>query len=358
MARFLESQFGKRDLTATNHWRNFDFADYKIIRPTLICIGGNGTTDTKNKDGSIRKGTQKINGVCAIAERLVGLQSGEVAKDRHSTYHLIDILGFSYGKEKEEDTTGSFSKEEVDKIVDNMLMPLCMNFETNEVYSIDQCCKNMSMITFFTHCWGAREVGIIMQKFYNELIGWGFEKDDVEKIFSYCCQITYSPFTDQILVPTFRVDSLTDSVHRGYGKMYEDYYKEKLEGIKVKYDPKGYLHGKKNQFVSQEVVTLWVDRLVNSPLNKDLKNIYDEHSIEVLNRDATWSSLVMKGDQEIRDARNADKVSQMIGYVMARNLSISLSRYNADYLEKRNNLHDIVREAETILDYDDIENEN
>ena len=63
MARYLESKFGKRDLTAKNHWRSLDFADHKITRPTVIELSGNGTTDTiDKKTGNIIEGTKKING--------------------------------------------------------------------------------------------------------------------------------------------------------------------------------------------------------------------------------------------------------------------------------------------------------
>ena len=84
--------FGQRDLTAENHWRTKDIHDFKITRPTVVCLGGNGTTETR-----------KANNVCKLVESLMGIKI-EATNDVTSTYKDVDIVGFSYGKEKESDS--------------------------------------------------------------------------------------------------------------------------------------------------------------------------------------------------------------------------------------------------------------
>lgn len=345
MGRFLQSKFGRRDLNAENHWKSLEFACHKITRPTVIFLGGNGTTDTnRTEHPENEKGTRKINSICSLGERLIGLQENEI--DEYSSYHSVDFLGFCYGKEKEEDNIGSFSNEEVDQIVDKMFLPLCVD-EKGEKKYVKKCCENISLVTFFTHCWGAKEVSNIMRTYEKRLLKVGYSKEEINFMFSHFRQITYAPYGDETWVPTFRVDSLTDSTHVGYAEKFQTSYWHKLNGIEVKYDKAGFLHKKPCFYVHQDVVTLWTSRLVNNEANTDLSKLFDEHTIEVLDRDKAWNS--------VQDANNADVTSKILGYVFARSILRSLNVYRGKGILNEG-IHDIVKEAETLLeDYDEKE---
>ena len=92
MGRYSNSGVGKRSYKEEKHWKELDFTKVKIKKPTLICLGGNGTIDDwqiSNKKGYIITGSEKANGVCAIAERLIGLKPE--LQSEYSTYTNVDF---------------------------------------------------------------------------------------------------------------------------------------------------------------------------------------------------------------------------------------------------------------------------
>jgi len=330
----LSSSFGKRDLSAPDHWIT-DVKNYRITKPTIICLPGNGAVNTK-----------RTNGFCGVAERLMGLKPS--GQDVSTTYGMIDVIGFTYGREKEEDTAGYITDEEVSKFVDQLFMPLCTDDNGNRL-PLDQAIKNVSNITFFTHCHGALEITHLLGDFKNKLISMenGYSEAEVDKLFSYMSQVTYSPLRDETLVPTIRVDSMTDSFNEGLSRSFKDLYGYSLNGVDIKYDEPGKFRGANScRRQPHDIISIYSSRRLNTEDNRDLSNIIDEHTIEYLDRDYSWTI-----SEKSNGAVNADAVSVLTGYALSWLVSRSvLGHLSSEVLPKTPLNQELLPQMQQILD--------
>ena len=340
--RALPSKFGKRDLMGKDHWHTLDIDEYRIVQPTIICLGGNGTTDDTPETqvgDKHRTGLQKANAFCKLLESLVGLKMA--GKNISSTYRDVEVLGFSYGKDRISDRTGNFSIGYVRKIVNNLLMPLFMD-EKHELLPPIESARNLSLVTFFTHCHGSRELDRIMKMLHDELVYKGYSSDTVQEIFSYTMNVAYCPLPDETWIPTIRVESMTDSLNVGLSGLYRDYYGKKLNGIDVRYDKPNFSRGKKlpdwMNHPYADRVTIYTSRMVNTKENSDLRNLIDEHTAFLLGRNADDWSIKTK-------ATNLDAVSKMTALALGEKIACSLQNY-------RKGSGDVIKiEVSQIYDY-------
>lgn len=279
--RFKETGFGKRTLENSDHWIPLNIEEFRIYKPTIICLGGNGTIDSG-----------KAKRFCASAERMVGFKQKEQGSYRNYTY--VNVVGFYYGMDKEfkEDGTpfdvGELSSEDCDKIVDNLFFPLCVEHDGSKI-PMKRVCKNFSNVIIYCHCYGAKAIGMIMSKLTYKLQKYGYTNDELRHIYSHGFQLSYSPFTDELWFPNVRVDSFTDSLNRGLATIYRNTYGQSLDGIDIRLDKAGKFRSK-NLFCShQDRITVYVSRLVNTTENVDESQIIDEHTFECLERNEDWS---------------------------------------------------------------------
>jgi hypothetical protein len=295
--RHKKAGCGLRNLNTPNHWiPNIHKENFSIERPIIMCFPGNGAISP-----------QKANGFCKTIERVLGLN--HEADTKNSSYDFVDIMGVYYGTDSKDDTSGTLNKEEQEYFIDRFLMPLCTD-SSGELLPLKKICLNMSRLTFCTHCYGALALDEIMCKFTNRLENMGLTKDEIINIKSHCCQITYSAYINASPVPTIRIDSLTDSFHKGMDKEYKDTYGHMLDGIEIQYDTRGMFRNKPNRYPNAfEILHIYTSRLLNIDSNKNIKKIIDEHTIEYLSREADWSIT-----EKAKDARNADAVSQLMGH--------------------------------------------
>ena len=293
--RYLESGFGKRTLENSEHWIPLEIDNFRITNPTILCIQGNGTIDYA-----------KAMRFCANSERMVGFKQKESGCYRN--YKHVNVLGFHYGMDNEfkedgsKSDTGFFSKEDRDKIVDNLFIPLCIN-SNGKKKSVSEACKNFSNVIVYVHCHGAKEIGMMMADLNYKLYKAGFKMEEIEKIMSYGFQISYSPFTEESWLPNVKIYSFTDSLNGGLDALYKKTYGEELDGVAVKYDKKGERLNEKKFYIHQDGISVYATQLINTKENNDPTRIIDEHSYETLERNNDWS--IANG------AKCADCVSQM-----------------------------------------------
>ncbi|MBE5735531.1 MAG: hypothetical protein E7361_03705 [Clostridiales bacterium] len=311
MARAKEASFGKRNIEVENHWQKLETKDFKINRPTMICLGGNGTIDER-----------KANNFCKMAERLMSLRLDST--NDYSSFRNFDVLGFSYGVEKDGDTVGQFNSDDHCDIVSNLLIPLCVD-NNGKRLSLAEACKNFSMLSFFTHCQGAKELNNIMGVAKKQMLIKGFSQEEITNIMSHSFQATYSPIQDEIYVPTVRVDSFTDSLHMGMSRIYRETYGHKLNGVNIFYEPARTFRNQPSGYTHQDLLYIYSSRLLNTTENTDLRNIRDEHyATGIIEMDKNWNN--------VSGAVNAEVVSKMLGYAMALNGARQISAYiNEDF---------------------------
>ena len=206
----MKSRFGLRNKTSENHWKPCQIDKFKILRPLIICLSGNGTITEKD-----------ANGFCKLAENLLGEKASEV-----------DLLGIAYGvKDEQISKRGELSNIEIELIVDNLLMSLCKDETSGNLLPIEDCCKNLSLITFFTFCHGNKEVKMILEKFNEKLENEGLSKENIRLLTQSLFEINYAKESEYVFCPQISMASAQDSIGSVFGYWFfgDDDYDEKLK---------------------------------------------------------------------------------------------------------------------------------
>lgn len=341
--KYSTFSFGQRNLLAENHWQTKPITDFKITKPTIICLGGNGTIETR-----------KANNVCKLVESLMGIKI-ESTNDITSSYKDVEIVGLSYGKEKETDTIGTINKEECEEIVNALFVPLCTDKSGNPL-SVHDSCKNFSNLTFFTHCYGADVLNMLMTNLNQKLQNLGYSNEDIHNIYGQAFQVSYAPYHNDSWLPNVRVDSMTDSHHRDLYQTYPSIYGHKLDGIESYIDKAFTFRGKPYPYTRQDTISIYTSRLINITDNTDLSRLIDEHNVNYLQRDANWRSdgctvWENAGNERWQNTPiNLDIVSQAMGYVLSRSVANSINNASTDELIEKPAMEDLKVEVDSILE--------
>lgn len=339
MNRYKEAGVVQHNLGTWKYGKVSSFKEFKIIKPTIICLGG----DTTESPG-------KINNMCATVERIIGLKV-EGPKET-ATYNNLDLVGFFYGKDHETDKSTRFSDKDRDDIVEYVLLPLCVD-ENGNLLPLEQICKNFSLINFFTHCHGAFELCEITKKLHRILLDKGLSNEQAHKIYAHSFHCSYASNHKESFYPTMYVYSLTDKDNMYMAQLYRENYGEVLDGVSVKHDVAGKFLTENissrnyKEHVHHDTITVFSSRLINNEQNKGNLNIYNEHSYVYLDRDeVNWA---LRG-KNIPYANNADLVSKMVAYAMSINIASSLRTYLSNKLEPRIPILELKKELEDLID--------
>ena len=317
--------FGRRNLWKENHWEEMDIEDYVVNKPVLLCLGGNGVIDRA-----------KATRFCATAERFIGLKQGE----EKELYNMVDLLGFCYTPNPTRPTIGEFDDEQRNLIVDNIFMKLCVDAQ-GRVLPIDKTIKNFSLITVFTHCWGAREISRIGMDVQRKMMKLGYSEADVQSAFNQIFHLTYAPYTDHTCFPCLRINSFIDSEHRGIHKTYKEVYEETLNGIALHFDKAGYFRRSKNPILKVPIISIYSSQLINTKENSNKRNLIDEHAIEVLERNYDWT----QGHQQ-KGGLNADVVSKMASFCLAKAMATSIQNQRSEVLIPKDDMEELYKALE------------
>lgn len=299
--RYKEVGYGLRDLGAENHWvSDVEKSNFKIHRPIIICLPGNGCISS-----------EKANGFCKIVERTMGLNHEADSIAQNTSYDYVDVLGVHYATNNDKQTSGTMNKEEVNNFVERFLMPLCVD-DNGKLLDINTISLNFSQITFFSHCYGSVALSEIIHCLSDKLKNLGLSPNNIHSALSNTCQITYSAFTTSTPIPTIRIESLTDSFHKGLDEIYENTYGHKLNGVEIQHDNRGYFRKQPSHNVDFEILHIFSSRLLNLENNRDMSKLIDEHTIEYLGREVDWSIT-----EKSKGAKNANLVSILTGYALS-----------------------------------------
>lgn len=179
-------KMGRRNLDKENNWEQIDFNSYKVTGTTILCLGGNGTT--KEKDA---------NALCKFVEKMI-----KVPKSK------CDIVGFSYGTYGKCELS-NFSDDERTEIVQNIFMPLCFG-KNEQLLDKKSLLNNFENLNFFCHCYGAKELSLILQETHSEMQNLGLSENLISSAFNKMFAVTYSPISGNNYIPTLEIFSMSD----------------------------------------------------------------------------------------------------------------------------------------------------
>jgi len=334
MERFSDSHFGLRDLSKTLHWST-DTKDFKITKPTFICLGGNGVIDT-----------HKANGQAARNERLLGLKPKNA--DQYCTYHNIDIISFSYSRDKEDAQAGNISLEESKAFLNQLFIPLFFD-DNGKRYTKQKCAKNFSKIIFSTHCYGAECVNNFLYDLKVFLLKNNFSSDEVDDIYSHSFHLSYSPlFREDNFLPFMQINSMEDSFSKDY--LMETTFKNKfgyeLNGVKICYDKKHmyrYIIDHKCLPIHKEIC-VYTSKLLNIKTKKGFEPA-DEHTSLYIDLDENY-----RCSKNSKGAKNSECCSLITSMALAMAGARALNIHNNNQKLEPTNLEEIYLAVQDVLE--------
>lgn len=309
---------GRRNLEKEKNWENLDPKSFKVTKPTVFCFGGNATIDSKD-----------ANAMCKIAQSLVGIKQPTI-ENEFATTEAVDFIGIAYGKADDKGIrSSSLTKEERTEFAETIFLPLCID-ENKNLLPKNKIIKNFNQITFFSHCWGTREICSIIGRGLHKMLELGIDKATATQAFRQVFSVSYAPYQEyvctglqvlpmkdkNILGPIygaeisnrFLMDTFMGRIHKGNGTIA---FKENDHTVSV----------------------------LVSDMTKDLNN---EHFIHITARDSDWKykeGMPVYGDE----------VSKVMGNALASSIANSIQNQNSDSFTPKPSLDTILEETQSIL---------
>lgn len=347
--------WGKRNINNKNNhkWDFIKLNEVNNDKPMLICLSGNGTTTTK-----------EANGFCKFAEDCLKLMF-ENRQDSTNPEDHLDIVSCAYGNtcagqemyfryqsdevdekyptDKEYMNAfpmstrsvllqrgariGEFTDEEAKEIVDNIMIPRCIR--DGEKQSIDECCRRMSQVIFFTYCYGTQALNKIMDTFEQELLSLGFENSGIDAIKDSMSHISFARNRYTPNIPTTYFYSVDDHVV-GISSLRKIMERENMQ-MDIMLQNKGsepaikyYKVCKCFNYTSLEVQYLGKDE---SDYDGPIDQSYD-HFVSTLYRDEDWR-IINKTN------KTYDCASQQMAWALSRAVQNGLQNSKSDkYIPK------------------------
>ena len=310
---------GKIDLNAENRWTILNGKKFRIEKPTVICCGGNKTLNAKG-----------AHYMCSLAQNLIGVK-GRIDPHEIASIDDIDFVGIGYGANKQigddlsPSNIGYLVEEEIAELAKSLFAPLYL--DGNQIRPQEQIVKNFSLITFFSHCYGSKEVNDITYQAYKDMLIAGVEKQIAEEAFSQVFVVSYAPWQSTIC-PSLQVIPEKDSVLLG-GPTRASVTTDFLRNRHI-YPGKGTVAYKENA----NTVTVFVSDMTN--------HSEDEHGIAVVRRNKQWQFLDA-------DVAYGNEVSMAMAVGLSESIKAGiLNQRNVEFTPKPT-VDDILRKVQSIL---------
>ncbi len=316
-----EAIWGMRNLDKENHWQRIKLGEYLPNKPVVVCIGGNGTISEDS-----------ANGACKFVENYLQLLFKK--NGINHVFDYVDLIGAVYpiGDNSEK---GKLSKADIDNFVDNFLIKFLQD-SNDELVSLNEACRRLSQITFFTFCRGHLEVDKIMRVLYKELKVLGYSRQECDILMLSSFEISYAPLTYNSVIPVMFVDSKQDEMLNSAWKNKEtaSHTGEDLNGVAIKYERYGdpLLSGVAVSEAIFDAIHIYSSRLRNN-----IKS--DEHNLSLLSRDGGWNA---------RYEPNADCVSQLIAWALSRSVENGIDNNKSTKFVPKMPLEKLLQELESI----------
>lgn len=313
--------WGMRNLDSENHWHKLNLDEYSPDKPVVVCIGGNGTISEDS-----------ANGMCKFIENYLQLLFKDNGKNQ--VYNYVDIIGAVYPI-SDNSKKGKFTKEDIDNFVDKFLIKLIQD-ENDELVPLNEACRRLSQITFFTFCKGHFEVYKIFRSFYKELQVLGYSKQECDILMLSAFEISYAPLIYASMIPVVYIDSKQDGMLNSAWKNKETsiHIDDNLNGVAIKYERFGdpLLSGVAVSEAIFDAIHIYSSRLRNNIES-------DEHNLSLLSRDSGWNA---------RYEPNADCVSQLIAWALSRSVENGINNKKSKKFVPKKSLEELIQELESI----------
>ena len=324
MAFQNEAQWGMRNLDVINHWQRLKLNKYSPDKHVVVWIGGNGTVLESYSNGG-----------CKYIENFLQLLFKKNGVNR--VYDYVDIIGAVYPTEGDS-KKGKFSKEDTDNFVDNFMLKRVQN-ENEELLPLNEACRRLSGVTFFTFCRGHLELDKILRAFYKELNILGYSIEECNIMMLSMFEVSFAPMTYGSMIPALFVDTKQDEMLNSAwkNKQTASQFDDNLNGIAVKYERYGdaLLSGVAVSEALFDSIHIYSSRLRNNVEG-------DEHKLSIVARDGRWDS---------KYEPNADCVSQMIAWTLSRMVENGLENRKSKMFIPKPPLEELLLELESIKNY-------
>jgi hypothetical protein len=341
IAQRKATQYGKRNVNnPNNHWDNMDLSSYPNDKPIVICLSGNGASHPS-----------QANGFCKITEGLLELLFKKNKNTNTNPEDYVDVIGCAYGADEEylympnnpalralyKTPTlysmdfpeakkmvyrpSDMSLEECEYMAESLLLPRCLDSSGNRL-DLEECCRRMAGVTFFSFCYGAEVLNNIIDSLDKKLLMHGYNKEDIDHIHASMFHLSYARKDYTRKIPTAFFYSAND---------YDIGYMDKLANYMKKYNiPLKYRYtktGAKN--MGQEMYPESFSTHTNS---ESLEFAYwgtetDEeewflqgidHYVSNMARDTDWDIIYKENEMY-------DPISQMMSWALCRAVENSIA---------------------------------
>jgi len=321
---------GRRNLNIKDtHWEELT-SDYKITKPTVICLGGNNTRFAK-----------QANHMCKIAQNLIGLKP-RISEDEELTSDDVDLIGIAYGVESElfrgqimQSSSSGLTNMERQEIAKLLFLPLISDGNGNRL-GLKEACKNCSLITFFSHCHGATEANGLIGKLDCSMYHMGYSEKERVAILSQITSVSYAPALNIPYVQRLDIKSFRDN--------YFDY---PMEFEYLTRSDESYLVGnmiiKNTKPNYDNALTIYSSNLI------DKKFSYNEHPISIINRSEGWKLSSNINGEDVYLGENADMVSQCAGYAMCMSIITGYENTKRDEFVEKMPATELYKECSALL---------
>ncbi len=307
---------GKRNLKKDNHWEELNREYFRITKPTVICLGGNGTIEARN-----------ANFMCRIAQSLVGVTEPTAANEIATTQD-IDFVGISYVIDDKKNETGSISETDYSQLLRSIFQPLYLN-EKGRPYPREQILKNFNLITFFSHCYGATVVSTLIEKTRENMRGFGIDAQTIDDALGQVFAVNYAPW-QSVPCPNLQVISEKDITlpsgpvrSKITCEFLEDRFFHRCNG-------EGTVAFKEND----NTISLIASRLTRKE--------QDEHSISFIERDGNWRIWE-------DDVLYGDDVSKAMGVALVYSIASGIQNQRSASFTPKLGVDEVLHKVQSIL---------
>lgn len=300
------------------HWEPLDGKTFRVTKPTVICLGGNGSLKTRN-----------ANFCCKVAQSLVGIKEPRFANEIATTED-VDFIGIGYGKNynDSEDGTGSLTKHEAIELAKSIFEPFYLD-EKGRIRPEAEILRNFNQVTFFAHCHGAREVTNLILYTTRNMLDIGIARKTVDAAIGQIFAVSYAPI---VTMPCPNLQVITERDGMLFGApLFSNLANQFLDNRhKQESESKGTVVFKEDANTISLIVT-------NMTQHKEV-----EHPIVNIQRDNRWQ-------MQETDTAYGDVVSQAMGVVLSYAIANSLKNQHSSTWTPRPTIDFMLKKVQSIL---------
>ncbi len=200
-----EINVGKRVLNQPNHWQDINLEEYKVERPVVLILGGNGTVSDKAANGNAK-----------VVSSWLG-----VFKDD------VDILSVNYNRVLH-DKDNILQMQEY--LTNQFFLPLVS--KNGKKIDFQKACKNLRQVTLFAHCYGKIAFDHVFDMLAEKCKALGYEKSQIEQLLDQIFFVSYGIWSRESRVPCLNVLSYYDEMWL-HTDMAWSFLLEQLDNVEV-----------------------------------------------------------------------------------------------------------------------------